>query len=172
MEGIVGRILTNLGFKVQCRKLSEEFLSLRFNEQLTIVEDDLQSIDWASETVLIGHSYGAYILLHTLATMTLFPGRVLLISPVLGQAVSGNFQYGMLPPRARMLLKMAKHGTFPIPRYLEIHIGANDNSCDPNLAREFASLIATSNIHIIPGTGHNLSEAYLETVLNTFLYHE
>lgn len=71
----------------------------------------------------MGHSYGGYLLLQTLADLAAFPGRILLFSPVLGASTTGNLY--LCPPRADKLLRLAKQGLFPTPDALEMESAKN-----------------------------------------------
>jgi pimeloyl-ACP methyl ester carboxylesterase len=169
LDGVMGRIISSLGFAVKGRAITPEFLSLWFSEQLNMVEADLRSGFWDVHAALVGHSYGAYILLHALAAMPSFPGRVLLISPVLGPGVTESKNYCVMPPRADRLLETARKGEFPNPGYLEIHTGAMDRGCDPPMAQEFASCIGNVRLYIVPDVGHKLPEDYILGVMREFL---
>ncbi|MFH2057641.1 MAG: hypothetical protein ABIJ59_01930 [Pseudomonadota bacterium] len=98
-----------------------------------------------------------------------FPGRILLFSPVLGAAIDKKRLYSSRPPRADKLLELAKTYKFPIPQSLEIHTGADDNGCDPDLTKIFASFISTANINILQNQGHKLSTTYLKRIIHKFL---
>ncbi len=165
----IGQVITSLRFPVQGREVIGDFERLLFSEQIALIRADLQSKFWHSEAVLIGRSYGAYLLLHTLAELDAFPGKVLLFSPVLGAGISKNGLFGSIPPRAKRLLKLAESKEFPAPQYLEIHTGAEDNGCDPALATRFAAPIENTKLYIVPGAGHQLAEEYLRGVLDSFL---
>lgn len=165
----LGQIIASLGFIVQGREIIADFARLGFSEQLILIQSDLQSAFWHSEAVLIGRSFGAYLLLHTLTEMESFSGKVLLFSPVLGAGLSKDRLFGSIPPRAKRLLKLAESGEFPTPRYLEIHTGTEDNGCDPRLAERFAYLIGNTNLFIVRGAGHQLGENYLRNALEKFL---
>ena len=146
-----------------------DFARLGFSEQLALIQTDLLSGFWHSEAVLVGRSYGAYLLLHALAEMDFFPGKVLLFSPVLGAGLSKDRLFGVMPPRSKKLLKLAENGGFPAPRDLEIHTGAEDSGCDPRLAERFVSLVGNTKLRIIPNAGHQLSDEYVRGVLDRFL---
>lgn len=165
----LGQIIASLGFPVQGREIIADFARLRFSEQLALIRADLLSGFWHSKGILIGRSFGAYLLLHTLAEMGSFPGKVLLFSPVLGAGISKDRLFGVLPPRSKKLLKLAESGDLPAPRYLEIHTGAEDSGCDPRLAERFASLVGNTKLRIAPNAGHQLGEEYVRSVLDRFL---
>lgn len=165
----LGRLITKMGYSIHGREIVSDFAGLRFSEQLALIRSDLQSAFWHSEEMLVGRSYGAYLLLHALADMETFPGKILLCSPVLGAALAKNGFYGSLPSRAEKLAKLADSNTFPAPRYMEIHAGADDNGCDPLLAARFADLVANTKLYIVAGAGHELGEDYTRGLLRKFL---
>jgi hypothetical protein len=165
----LGRLMASMGYAVHGREIISDFARLRISEQVALIGSDLQPSFWHPDAVLVGRSYGAYLLLHTLADMDPFPGKILLCSPVLGATVAKDGFYGSRPPRAEKLVKLAESNAFPDPRYMEIHTGAEDNGCDPLLAARFASLVGNTNLHIVACAGHQLSEEYLQAVLSKFL---
>ena len=167
-EGL-GRQMGNMGYEVHGREILSDFACLRFQEQLALVRSDLQADFWHLEDVVVGRSYGAYLLLHTLADLEPFPGKILLSSPVLGAGLTRNGFYGSCPPRSERLIKLAESNEFPAPRHMEIHTGAEDDGCDPMLAARFASLVKNTTVSIVAGAGHQLGEDYLERALSKFL---
>lgn len=169
LDDTLGRILTMLGYNYEGMALTSDVEHLRFSEQLELVRSDLKLRFWDADSVLIGRSYGAYLLLHTLADMPPFPGRVLLFSPVLCAASDKDRRYGSIPPRAEKLLKLAKSNTFPAPAYMEIHTGSEDHDCSPMLAENFTSGIKNTTVVTVEGAGHNLSEPYLKNIFIEFL---
>ncbi len=48
------------------------------------IKNDLTTMFWHRDARAIGHSYGGYLLMHALAELGAFPGRILLLSRVLG----------------------------------------------------------------------------------------
>ena len=169
LDAGLGRLIASRGYAVHGREIISDFARLRFAEQLAEIRSDLQPAWWHAEAILIGHSYGGYLLLHALADLTPFPGKVLLCSPVLGAAVARDGFLGSRPPRAERLVRLTESGTFPAPRYLEIHTGADDNGCDPRLAARFASLVGNTKLSIVAGAEHLLGDEYLRDILRKFL---
>lgn len=166
-----GSAIADMSYSIQGREIVSGFDRLWFPEQLALIRSDLEKGFWNHNAILIGRSYGAYLLLHTLADMSPFPGRILLFSPVLGQAVAPNRNRILMsrPPRAERLYQLAKDNRFPAPRYLEIHTGAEDKGCDPLLAERFASLVQNTKLLIVAGMAHRLDQNYVQKVLNKFL---
>lgn len=165
----IGGIITELGFNVYGREVLPPFSGYRFPHQLAIIEKDLMSPYWNAEAKLIGHSYGGYLLLHSLSELPPFPGSVLLFSPVLGPASSKDGLFIARPPRADVLLQLATTGQFPMPRHLEIYTGQDDDGCDPVLAETLGSLLPGTRVNIIKGQGHQLSAEIIRKALVQFL---
>lgn len=172
LDAGLGRFIAKMGYSIHGREIVSNFALLRFADQLALIKSDLEIGCWDVDARLIGRSYGAYLLLHTLADMNPFPGRILLCSPVLGAAVAKDGSFGSRPPRAEKLVKLAEIGAFPIPGYMEIHTGADDNGCDPLLAKRFASLVGNTKLKIVTGAGHELSGDYMKGMLREFLCDE
>lgn len=165
-------LIYRAGYEIHGHEISGAFARLRFSEQLALISCDLQATSWNADAKLVARSYGAYLLLNTLAEMNPFPGRILLLSPVLGAAVANNGFFVSRPPRAERFATLVESGDFPSPSYLEIHTGAEDNGCDPLLAKRFASLVRNTKIEIVPRAGHQLDEEYLKRILAEFLSNE
>jgi len=168
LGGFVGFTISRIGFDVYGRELLPPFFNLRFSDQIETIKKDLVSMFWDTEALLFGCSYGGYLLLHALAELGPFPGKVLLFSPVLGSAKVKN-QYGVIPPRAKKLLQLARERKFPAPGYLEIHTGAEDQGCDPHLAKQFGSFIPESKVHVVIDQGHQLKDIYRANIISKFL---
>ena len=117
----LGDSVGRLGFDVYGRELAPPFARLGFADPIALIQRDLTSAFWDTGAPLIGHSYGAYLLLHALAELAPFPGRILLLSPVLGAAMDSKRLYLSRPPRADPLLRLAQNYEFPIPHSLEIY---------------------------------------------------
>jgi hypothetical protein len=168
-DGVLGRLIRTMGCRLEGREVDSRFARAWFSEQLALVRSDVYSRFWNSDATLIGRSYGAYLLLHVLADLQPYPGKVLLCSPVLGPATFNHGCYVSRPPRAEKLLRLAERDRFPAPRYMEIHTGENDTGSDSRLAVRFASLVNNAHAQIVAGAGHDLPEDYLRRVLRTFL---
>lgn len=165
-EGI-GALVQRLGGQVRGRELQGDFTRLAFAEQLAVIQGDLLDEFWSPQALLIGHSYGAYLLLHGLAELPACPGRVLLFSPVLGVGMNRERMFASWPPRAKRLLTLAETQSFPVPRGgLQIYSGAADDGCDPDLARRFVAALPGAALQLVPDAGHHLDESLLVAVLS------
>ena len=160
LDAYPGSLLAASGVDVRGRTTAD-LAPLRFNAQLSVIRSDLIADFWHSGALLIGSSYGAYLLLHTLADLIAFPGSVLLLSPVLGSATSRDGRYASRPPRAKRLMQLAESRGFASPRGLEIHVGAEDHDCDPDRGARFASQLENARCSIVPGAGHRLHDEYV-----------
>lgn len=142
LSGFLGDKISHMGFDVYGREILPPFSRLQFSEQLKIIKNDLKSLFWYQNAKLVGYSYSSYLLLHSLAELEPFPGKILLLSPVLDAAMSKDKVYLSCPLRAKKLLQFTKNGEFLSPGYLELHTGLEDNGCDPDLAKRICSLIS------------------------------
>jgi predicted esterase len=165
LNDFIGNTLIEMGFEVYGREILSDFARLHFPQQLEIIKNDLKSQFWHQDAIIIGDSYGAYLLLQALVELAPFPGCILLFSPVLGKAIDKKNFIISSPPRSKKLLQLAEQKKFPIPRYLEIHTGAKDNGCDPQLAKKISALITGSKIYIVEGEGHRLNKNYIKNIL-------
>jgi len=164
-EGI-GNFLSSKGYSPTGINLTHDFMKLHVSDQVQNISD-LLSNSWQSDTILIGKSYGAYLLLHSLLDFPPFPGKIVLFSPVLGKAFiesQGQF-FCSIPPRSKQLLRTINEKDFPTPAHIEIHTGAQDNGCDPNLAQEFTESIPGASLYIVQNKGHRLDHSYENKIL-------
>jgi hypothetical protein len=169
LEGNLGRHIQMSGAALVGREILGDFERLPFADQIAVIRDDLDCAFWQPEVCLVGRSFGAYLLLHTLLEKPPFPGGVLLFSPVLGPSILAGGRYGLRPPRADKLLRMAEAGQFPMPANLEIHTGMDDGSCDPALARRFAAAVGLTNLFLLDGMDHELPGGYVEGIIRRVL---
>lgn len=164
----LGNAISNLGFGVIGRELINGFMQLRISSQVKVIQNDLMKSFWHKDARLIAHSYGGYLLLQTLAQMKPFPGKVLLLSPVLGTSRNKVNTVVSRPPWVNRLIKYASERTFP-PLDIAVHTGEKDNGCDPELANTIISSIDGGKIYIIKDEGHSLNREYTGVVLREFL---
>jgi hypothetical protein len=117
---------------------------------------------------VIANSYGAYLLLLSLINQPPSPLRVLLLSPVLGRAISEERKLFSRPPREKTLHQAIAGQRLGMPDHLEIVTGAEDEICDPALARQVGEQLGI-NVSILPNEGHMLEPASVESALQRFL---
>ena len=79
-EGLISR-----GFDVSGRETVGEFRSLPFQEQIEAVADDLSTLYWSEGHRVVCNSFGCYLFLHAQTLMKPYVGKVLLLSPIVGQ---------------------------------------------------------------------------------------
>ena len=117
---------------------------------------------------VIANSYGAYLLLLTLIDQPPPSVRVLLLSPVLGRAISEERMLFSRPPREKTLHRAITEKRLGIPDYLEIVTGAEDEICDSALARQVGKQLGIA-VSILPNEGHMLEAASVDHALHRFL---
>ena len=164
----LGKGLLQRGYGLKGRETIGAFDRLKFGEQVELIKTDLLDEFWHPEAKLIATSRGAYLFLHAQSQLKPFPGRVLLLSPVLGEArhpVTG-MQFASLG--SAVLKEAAQAGTFLPPRRIEVHVGADDWQAGPQQLVDFCNRLGIE-IHVAPGRGHTLGVDYVSALLDRWL---
>lgn len=164
----LGRELQGRGFNLTGRALESEFLRLRFSEQVQLVADDIKSLFWRDDALLIANSFGAYLFLHAQIISPPFPGKALLLSPILGASKAPSGGPGFSPPYAERLLALAEAGELQLPERCEIHVGEHDWQSNPSLVRRFGQLTGVP-VAIVPQGNHLLGQIYVASLLDAWL---
>lgn len=168
-----GAVLTKAGLSFHGRDMTADFLRLAFDRQIQAVLADIKKGYMDESSLIIGRSYGGYLVLHAMCEMATYPGNVLLLNPVLGRYLNTESACGIIPPRADRLLRLAKEGVFPSIRSLVIVSGEKDTQCPSGTAREFIqALKGDARLIVVPGQGHGLDEAVLSDVLKGYFEHD
>ncbi|MEY3573019.1 MAG: hypothetical protein RJA77_934, partial [Pseudomonadota bacterium] len=81
LTGGLGSFLSGFG-TVLGRELTGDFAKLSFGEQVELLRADLSGQDY----LVVANSYGCYLLLNALFELPGYTGKILLLSPVLGDA--------------------------------------------------------------------------------------
>ena len=162
------RLCARLSVHRTGRETTGEFKRLWFRDQLTLTAQDLQTDFWREDARVVANSFGAYLLLHTQAQMESVPGRVLLLSPIVGEFEDAESSRNFSPPRADVLGKLASAGKLPIPRECEAHVGADDWQSMPENVSSSGELLGIA-VHVAPGNGHMLDKADVRGVLDRWL---
>jgi hypothetical protein len=164
----LGAELSRRGYTLYGRETVGEFGSLRFDEQISIVADDLQEHFWQSNARVIANSYGAYLFLHAQASMPPFVGRVLLLSPIVGAIDDEHSFRQFVPPRSDKLKQLAADGKLPVPSRIEIHVGEHDWQSLPAEVTKLGNALGIP-VSVVPGQGHRLDPAYVSGLLDKWL---
>lgn len=164
----LGEELLNRGFSLSGRETLGEFRKLPFQEQIKLVAQDLQNEFWSEDARVVANSYGAYLFLHAQTLLPAFIGRVLLLSPIVGETSDLETMRFFVPPRAGKLHQLAHDGTYPVPNRCQIHVGENDWQANPESVKWFAAPLGIK-VSVISGAGHMLDIAYVRAVLDQWL---
>ncbi len=164
----LGQALRDRGFNVTGRETRGEFRSLGFEDQLQIIRKDLQLHFWHEQARVICNSYGAYLFLHAQSQMSSFPGRVLMLSPIVGEFTSDETRTTFSPPRPTRLKELAEAGQFPVPVRSEIHVGSEDWQSIPANVGVFGAMTGIP-VTVVPDGGHNLPKSYVGSLLDRWL---
>ena len=164
----LGQGLLSRGFEIAGRELVGEFRKLDFQQQVDIVVSDLQSNFWQEEARVIANSFGAYLFLHAQAQMEPYIGKVILLSPIVGEFSNEETRMNFIPPRAEKLLQLATANSFPIPKQCEVHVGSEDWQSNPANVTAFGSMLGI-NVTVVPNAGHMLPKEYVGDLLDKWL---
>ena len=164
----LGQGLIDRGFHVTGRETRGDFRSLSFEEQIQVVIQDLQDHFWHEQARVICNSFGSYLFLHAQAQMPAFVGRVLLLSPIVGEFTNEQTRTSFSPPRPQRLKDLAEAGQFNAPAHCEIHVGAEDWQSIPANVQAFGRLTGIP-VNVLPKGGHDLGKAYVSPLLDRWL---
>jgi pimeloyl-ACP methyl ester carboxylesterase len=164
----LGQGLMDRGYDVTGRETRGAFRSLPFEEQVQSVVDDLQTHFWNEQAQVICNSFGAYLFLQAQAQMPAFVGRVLLLSPIVGEFTSEETRTTFSPPRPHRLRELAKAGQFNAPARCDIHVGEEDWQSIPANVEAFGRLTGIS-VTVVPQGGHDLGKEYVGRLLDRWL---
>jgi hypothetical protein len=165
----LGEGLMERGLRIQGRATVGEFRQYSFDDQTTLIAQDLQSPKWSNEaSLVITNSYGGYLLLNAQLKMPPFPGNILMLSPVIGAFEDSNTGKSYVPPYADRLMHAVRAGEYPAPRSLEIHVGSLDWQSPPDIVSELADALG-AKIAIAQGRGHMLGKDYVGPILDDWL---
>ena len=168
LDAGLGEELWRRGFMLTGRETVGAFKKLRFADQVDAVQQDLVDRFWKPEARVLANSFGGYLFLHAQLGLEPFPGRVLLLSPVIGSTAQSKTGMRFYPPRADLLQHTARAGGFPKPHNIEVHVGADDWQAGPQALVEFCNAVRV-DVHLVPGRGHMLGSDYVGSLLNRWL---
>ena len=168
LETGLGQALLSKGLDVTGRELTGEFRQLRFQEQVDAIASDLRGSFWSPDARVIANSFGAYLFLHAQAQLPPYPGKVILLSPIVGEFANQATEMNFIPPRSAQLLKLAKTGLYPAPLTCEIHVGSEDWQSNPTNVEMFGALTGLK-VSVVPEAGHMLPKEYVTILLDKWL---
>lgn len=163
----LGEGLLSRGYEVTGRETTGEFLDLPFSDQVETVANDLKEHFWREDAQVVCVSFGAYLFLHAQAQLPPFPGKVLLLSPILGEFKDDATSRGFIPPRAGKLMRLARESGYPAPMRCVIHVGSEDWQSQPEVVTEFGKLSGIA-VTVAQGRGHDLGKDYVSPLLDLF----
>lgn len=175
LPGYGGQLSTGLGsgilsrgFHVAGRETRGGFKDLPFMDQIQTVADDLREHFWTEEAQVVANSFGAYLFLHAQTLLDPFPGRALLLSPIVGEFANEAKGTTFSPPYPDRLKAIAESGQFPRLQRIQIHVGELDWQSVPAHVQTFGAQVGIP-VTVVPNVGHMLGEAYVGPLLDRWL---
>jgi pimeloyl-ACP methyl ester carboxylesterase len=150
------------------RETVGDFRNLRFMDQIETVAEDLQAHFWRENAHVVANSFGAYLFLNAQSLMPAFPGKVLLLSPIVGEFAKPDQLTHFIPPYPTRLMNLATAGKLPVPAQAEIHVGSEDWQANPEQVSRLAELIHIP-VHVVAGNGHMLDHSYINGLLDRWV---
>jgi hypothetical protein len=164
----LGRELMRRGYDIAGRETRGDFRNLVFDDQTQAVQQDLKDHFWRKDARVICNSYGGYLFLHAQAGMEAFIGRVLLLSPIVGEFSNAQARTSFSPPRPTRLKELAEAKKFNSPSSCEIHVGEDDWQSIPANVQAFGRLTGVM-VTVVPKAGHSLQKEYVADLLDRWL---
>ncbi len=164
----LGQGLMDRGFDVTGRETRGDFRYLPFAEQVKAIVQDLHDHFWHEQAQVVCNSFGSYLFLHAQAELPAFVGRVLLLSPIVGEFTNENARTSFSPPRPDRLKQLAEVGQFMVPASCEIHVGEEDWQSIPANVQAFGRLTGIP-VTVVPKGGHDLGKEYVGPLLDRWL---
>ena len=158
---LIGREIAGPGPRDQ----SNPFASLSFQQQVEVIQYDLQTHAWTPEALVIGNSFGAYLIAHAILQLGNFPGKCLFLSPVLGAVKTPGMLFK--PPKSGVLKDAIENQSFP-SIILDILVGSRDEHFLPDVAGKLSQITKGETI-IIDNEGHRLSHETVKATFNSWL---
>lgn len=164
----LGQALLSRGFDVTGRETRGEFDQLSFDSQVDTVASDLQAHFWGPESRVVANSFGAYLFLHAQSRMPAYPGRVLLLSPIVGHFHNDESGLNFIPPFAERLRDLVAQGKLPSPLCAEAHVGEEDWQSVPANVMALGDALSLP-VHVVKKNGHMLDIPYVSALLDRWL---
>ena len=175
LPGYGGELHTGLGEELQKRGVIisgratvGEFAKLSFADQIELVVNDLTKNFWSPDSRVITNSFGAYLFLHAQSQLPSYVGKVLLLSPIVGDFSQNDGLRIFSPPRSEKLQSLVQSGHFNSPLNCEIHVGSKDWQSNPEDVSEFAKLLNIP-IQVVENNGHMLDKEYVQELLDRWV---
>ena len=160
----LGEALMSRGLNLAGRETVDDFRRLRFMNQVETVAEDLRTHFWRADAQVVANSFGAYLFLNAQSVLPPYPGKVLLLSPIIGAFDHPDKPMSFSPPMPTRLMDMATSGELSCPSQAEIHVGSQDWQANPEQVARLGELMRIP-VHIVEGNGHMLDHGYVNSLL-------
>ena len=150
------------------RETVGDFKDLPFSDQVATVAKDLTTHYWTEDSLVIANSFGAYLFLNAQRLIDPYIGKVLLLSPIVGEFSNEETGTSFVPPQSGRLFELSESGSYPVPARCEIHVGELDWQSNPSRVIRFATPLGM-DVTVVPNGGHMLDKGYVAALLDRWL---
>ena len=164
----LGAELQRLGLSVTGRETVGNFDQLPFVNKVEAIANDLQTHFWHPDAKVVANSFGAYLFLNAQALLDPFPGKVLLLSALLGEGEDPVTGRAFSLPRSESLQRLLASGRYPLPCKLQVHVGELDWQANPDRWKALAPEIGV-DLYVVPEQGHRLDHGYVRSLLERWI---
>ena len=166
----LGRGIHDRGYKVVGRETRGDFQKYSFQDKIDLVANDLEQHFWYEEAKVIVNSFGAYLFLHAQLQIKPYPGKVLILSPIIGGSNHDETMMRFYPPRADVLAHAVKDGVFPCPLNCCRYTWAQKTGrAAQRASMSFGEAAGMTGGALLTDQGHMLSVDYVGGLLDELL---
>ena len=128
VAGTFGGWAWGAGVDVQGVDFGDAFADQAFSAQVDAVEEEIRRGYWNEQALIVGRSFGAWIVLHALMQEeAVFPGTVVLIASAFGYGRQGKTRF--MAPGVAQFWKAAATRDAPPARTMAVLHGVRDTQC-------------------------------------------
>lgn len=142
--------------------VNPEFLRQSIDEQIEAVRESLRGCNGGT---VVANSFGAHLLLLALIEFEHDIQQIILLSPVLGAALSKERMFFSRPPATKRLMQAVEERRLALPTNSSIYIGSEDEGYCPILTSKYSDLIGEDRVFVLTGERHNLSKEIVQMIL-------
>lgn len=142
--------------------MDDRFLKQPFQQQISTTRELLLRTDQSKhDGIVIAHSYGAYLVLHSLIGEAVFAPKIILVSPILGYGSSNGFM--MMAAGRKRLSNAITENNFPMINGVAL-VGEHDTQTSIETLRILSNATGL-RLDIASGQTHQIEPSLIRNLL-------